>query len=127
MVTFLQRTAVCSEAGKRRNMDGSIEKAVKKLVLRKKQVIVACVDDESGEIVFTGDNKWIGAIEDDIDLKESLINKLKESMSENDDILVKENLPAKPVIYEKLDFNIAELKKGSQKKIRDYLCNMLLV
>ena len=48
-------------------------------------------------------------------------------MSENDDILVKENLPAKPVIYEKLDFNIAELKKGSQKKIRDYLCNMLLV
>ena len=78
-----------------------MEKAVKKLVVSKKQVITACVDDESGEIVFSGDNKWIEALGDDIDLKEALEKKLKKAISKKDEYLVKESLPAAPVHYEK--------------------------
>ena len=114
-------------AVKTRNMDTSMEKAVQKLVVSKKQVITACVDDESGEIVFSGDNKWIEALEDDIDLKEALEKKLKEAISEKDEYLVKESLPAAPVHYEKLNFDIAEPKKACQKKIREYLNKMLVV
>ena len=108
-------------------MDPSFKKALQKLVTGKKQVIAAYFDDESGEIVFSGDNKWIEALGDDIELKEALVNKLKEAKSEEDDILVKESLPPAQLIYEKLNFNISEPKKASQRKIRDYLGKMLIV
>ena len=108
-------------------MDPSFEKALQKLVTGKRQVIAAYFDDESGEIVLSGDHRWIEALGEDVELKEALLTKLKEAKSDKDDILVKESLPPVQVIYEKLNFNINEPKKASQKKIRDYLDKMLMV
>ena len=105
-------------------MDPSLEVAITKVVSKQKHVIAATRDEESGEIIFVGDNKWICALENDEVLKSSLIKKLKETEDDEED-LVKEKLPREPFEYPKLKFDIAHSKKESQKTIRTALNTIL--
>ena len=101
-------------------MDPTLEVAINKVVSKQKHVIAATYDEESGEILFVGDNKWILSLENDEDLKKNLIKTLKETEDDEED-LVKEKIPRTHFEYPKLQFDVTNTRKESQKTIRTAL------